>query len=98
MKQIYRIFLTLLLVFAAVQIGYSTSKYSVASGKWSSTSTWSLTRGGTSGAAVPTSADTVYIVSPYSDTVDASGKLAYVLNVESGAKLSSNSVTQSSPV
>lgn len=96
MKQIYHIFITLLLVFAAVQIGSATNKYAVASGKWSATSSWSLTRGGTSGAAVPTSSDSVFVPSGYTITVDASSKTVKDLIIESGGSVVS-STTISSP-
>ena len=39
----------------------ATSRYSVATGNWSATSTWSFTSGGSSGAPVPTSSDDVFI-------------------------------------
>jgi len=96
MKQIYSIFLTLLLVFSAVQIGSATNKYAVATGKWSATASWSLTRGGTSGAAVPTSADSVFVPSGYTITVDASSKNVKDLIIESGGSVVS-STTISSP-
>ncbi|MDP4222828.1 MAG: hypothetical protein Q8868_05885, partial [Bacteroidota bacterium] len=46
-------------------------RYSVATGNWNSTSTWSATHGGASGASIPTSSDIVYIDNGYTVTVDA---------------------------
>jgi len=36
-------------------------RYSVASGNWNQTSTWSTTSGGAPGASVPVAADNVYV-------------------------------------
>ncbi len=72
------------------------SKYAVATGTWESTSTWSLTRGGASGAAVPNATDTVWIPSPYVVTITASAKACYNLIVESGGALLSNQVNPTS--
>jgi len=66
---------------------WATDKYVVATGNWSATSTWSLTRGGASGAAVPGASDNVIIPSPFIVTLDASGKNCLNLTVESGATL-----------
>ncbi len=87
LNKIIIVLLTVVLVVSSVQAG---SKYAVASGNWNLTSTWSLTRGGSSGAAVPTSSDTVWIPSPYMVTVEASAKTCYNLIVENGGVLITN--------
>lgn len=46
-------------------------RYCVATGNWNSTSVWSATSGGTSGASVPTSSDTVYLDKNYTITLTA---------------------------
>jgi hypothetical protein len=90
MKQFYNILFTMLLVSLAANISFATNKYAVASGKWSATSTWSLTRGGTSGAAVPASTDSVFVPSGYTVTVDASSKTVKDLIIESGGSVVSS--------
>lgn len=47
------------------------SRFSVASGNWVSTSTWSATSGGASGASAPVAADTVTIEGGFTVTLDA---------------------------
>jgi hypothetical protein len=79
--------LLLLLVAATASAG---QKFAVASGLWDATSTWSTTRGGTSGAATPTATDTVYIPAPFMVTLGASGKPCYNLVIETGAALISD--------
>lgn len=44
-----------------VVISVGDYRYAVATGDWNSNSTWALTSGGTSGAAIPTSGDLVFI-------------------------------------
>ena len=98
MKKIHKYLMAICLFIIAANLTMATNKYAVATGNWSSTSTWSLSRGGASGAAVPASTDSVFIPSPYTVTVDASGKLVKDLIVESGATLKSNSSTLGTPV
>jgi hypothetical protein len=78
------LFLCILLVGTTTLAG---QKYVVANGNWTATTTWSLTRGGASGAAIPTSTDTAWIPSPYKVIYDVSAKTCYNLIVESGAAL-----------
>ena len=78
------LFLCVLLVGTTTLAG---SKYAVATGTWGATTTWSLTRGGASGAAIPTSTDTVWVPSPYVVTYETSAKTCYNLIIESGAAL-----------
>ncbi len=86
MKALIRFTLMLLLALSCAT-ALAGSKYAVASGNWTATSTWSLTRGGASGAAVPAATDTVWIPSPYMVTVDVSAKQCYNLIIESGGVL-----------
>jgi hypothetical protein len=88
MKNTFLIFLLLALLVCTTAMGGD--KYAVATGNWGVTTTWSLTRGGASGATAPTATDTVYIPSPYIVTVDASGKPCYNLIVEAGGALIGN--------
>ena len=96
MKSFKKILTVLATVFLLVTTAFCGSKYAVASGNWNLTSTWSLTRGGSSGAAVPSSSDTVWIPSPYMVTVEASAKTCYNLFVESGGVLITNNNNPSS--
>jgi hypothetical protein len=52
-----------ILLVCLVLIGFCSNaqRYAVASTAWSSTSTWSTSRGGAAGASVPTAADDVYL-------------------------------------
>ena len=63
-----KLFLAVVLSFSVLPL--LAGRYAVATGNWSSTSTWSTTHGGASGASVPTSSDTVYIDNGYTVTVD----------------------------
>lgn len=49
----------------------SSNRYSVATGNWNSTSTWSATSGGSSGATIPVSGDVVFIEGNYTVTLNA---------------------------
>jgi hypothetical protein len=64
-------YLLVLLAFALFSIHSSQAgkRYSVSSGDWSSTSVWSTTSGGASGASVPGASDTVYVEEGYTVTV-----------------------------
>jgi hypothetical protein len=50
---------------------HAADRYAVANGNWNSTSTWSKSSGGTSGASVPAAGDNVYIERGYTVTVTA---------------------------
>jgi hypothetical protein len=56
-------FLVALVLFTGLllQNGNAVNKYSVATGNWNATTTWSLTSGGASGAPVPAVCDVVII-------------------------------------
>ncbi|MBK7213571.1 MAG: T9SS type A sorting domain-containing protein [Bacteroidales bacterium] len=56
----FKFLLAFLFIFTTF-IGYSANRYSVASGNWNSTSTWSTSSNGGAGASVPVAGDVVYI-------------------------------------
>ena len=63
--------LALVALLMSAATASAVAKYSVATGNWNSTATWSLTSGGTAGAAVPVSGDTVIIERGYTVTLNA---------------------------
>jgi hypothetical protein len=60
-----------LLISLTAPFAQAANRYSVASGSWNSTSTWSATSGGASGASVPGTSDNVYIERGYTVTIAA---------------------------
>lgn len=64
-------------------------RYIVATGNWNSTSTWSATSGGASGASVPTSSDSVTINSNYSVTLTADANCSAINHSNGTLNLSS---------
>jgi hypothetical protein len=77
----------LLFCFLFITSSLAADRYAVASGIWNATSTWSATRGGAPGAAIPTNADNVIIPSPYVVAFDASSKPCFNLTIEYGGTL-----------
>jgi len=59
-----------LLVFCRNEVK-ADDRYSVSTGLWSSTSVWSTTSGGVSGASIPGAGDNVYIEGGFTVTLDA---------------------------
>ncbi len=49
----------LFLMIGGMSSLYAANRYAVANGNWNSTSTWSKSSGGTSGASVPVAGDNV---------------------------------------
>ena len=89
MKKTSPILKTILLIWAIVFSVISTfaaDRYSVATGNWNATSTWSATSGGASGASVPVAADNVIIEGGYTVTVNAASACAN-LSIASGSTL-----------
>ncbi len=80
-KYIVFIFILSLVSFDA----YSATRYSVGTGNWNSTSTWSSSSGGSSGASVPVAGDTVYIERGKNVTLTADAACASVLFTTSTA-------------
>jgi hypothetical protein len=71
------VLLSLLIAFAAPS-AQAADRYSVATGNWGSTSTWSATSGGSSGASVPVAGDNVYIERTYTVTIAANAACANI--------------------
>jgi len=72
MKKISTIlFLITLIIFFCTMFLQAATRYSVATGNWSSTGTWSATSGGGSGASVPGSGDIAVIEGGYIVTVNS---------------------------
>ncbi|MGB8492681.1 MAG: hypothetical protein WCE64_16625, partial [Bacteroidales bacterium] len=61
-------FLAMVFSFSVFTL-FAADRYSVATGNWNSTSTWSGTSGGASGASVPVAGDNVFIERGYTITV-----------------------------
>ena len=80
-KYIVFIFILSLVSFDA----YSATRYSVSTGNWNSTSTWSSSSGGSSGASVPVAGDIVYIERGKNVTLTADAACASVLFTTSTA-------------
>lgn len=70
---------------------YAANRYSVATGNWNSTSTWSATSGGSSGASVPAAGDNVTIEGGYTVTLNASTASLNSLIVSSGSTFTTSS-------
>ncbi len=98
MKQIYSYLFLCIIVLSLSQTNLAATKFAVANGNWSATTTWSTTRGGASGAAVPTSADSVIIPSPYTVTVASSPANCNALNVETGGAIKGNTALPTSSI
>jgi hypothetical protein len=85
--------LIILLVFIVVWnlSANAANRYSVVTGPWGSTSTWSATSGGSPGASVPTSSDDVYIEGGYTVTIvyaaSTGSASCLALNIANGSKL-----------
>ncbi|MGE5499049.1 MAG: choice-of-anchor D domain-containing protein, partial [Syntrophothermus sp.] len=78
---------TLIVLAALGGATFGGTKYAIASGNWTSASTWSDTRGGAPASAIPATTDDVVIPAPFKVTVDISAKTLNSLTVESGAAL-----------
>lgn len=68
MRKYYLFFIALMLVASVVN---AADRYSVATGNWSSTGTWSATSGGASGATAPVAGDNVFIEGGFTVTVSS---------------------------
>jgi hypothetical protein len=94
-KLILKVFQALLLVILVsgtlFQDAKASNKYSVTTGNWNSTATWSLTSGGSSGAPVPVAGDAVIIEGGFTVTVNASTASLTSLTISSGSTLSTTS-------
>ncbi|MCX7785729.1 MAG: hypothetical protein N2201_05835, partial [candidate division WOR-3 bacterium] len=70
---------------------YAGKRYAVASSDWNQTSTWSTTPGGSGGAPVPTSSDTVYIEANGRTVTIPNNYTAYCHRLEIGTSTNANS-------
>lgn len=89
MKKTSPILKTILLIWAmvfSVISTYAADRYSVATGNWNVTSTWSAASGGASDASVPVAADNVIIEGGYTVTVNAASACAN-LSIANGSTL-----------
>ena len=66
-------------------------RYSVTSGNWNATSTWSASSGGPPGASVPVAGDDVYIESNHTITVTANAACTSITFSGNGSTLTVNS-------
>ena len=70
---------------------FGADRYTVASGNWNSTSTWSASSGGAPGASVPVAGDNVFIENGYSLSVTANASCSNITFNGSSATLTVNS-------
>ncbi|MEO7976142.1 T9SS sorting signal type C domain-containing protein [Flavobacterium sp.] len=73
-------------LFFMVSFANAANRYTVANGNWNSTSTWSATSGGTSGASFPVAGDVVFIEAGRTVTITADAACTN-LNIASGSTL-----------
>ena len=85
-KPIMKIGFTLIVFIVSILGMEGANRYSVATGNWNSTATWSATSGGGSGASVPVAGDFVYIERNFTVTTNAATACASV-TVASGSTL-----------
>ena len=78
-------FFVLILLFT-VSLSNAANRFSVATGNWSSTATWSATLGGASGASVPVAGDVVTIAGGFTVTLSANAACTDV-TVNAGSTL-----------
>ncbi|MCX6278650.1 MAG: hypothetical protein NT004_11195, partial [Bacteroidetes bacterium] len=82
----FRIAVIMLFLLVGVNSVNGANRYSVASGNWNSTSTWSTASGGGSGASVPVAGDNVYIEGADVVTVTANAACTN-MSIASGSTL-----------
>lgn len=74
------------------------NRYLVATGNWNSTSVWSATSGGSSGASVPGSGDTVYLDSNNTLTLNVDATIQFLQHTNGTFNLGSNTLTIQHPL
>lgn len=88
-----RILKTIFVGLSCLLIGIGSAsgftRYSVATGNWTNTTTWSATSGGTSGASAPVAGDIVYIENNKTVTINANAACTDV-NIATGSTLTIN--------
>lgn len=78
-------FIAVVFFLTAIQL-VGAVRYSVATGNWNSTATWSATSGGAAGASVPVAGDNVFIEGGFTVTVTAAAACTN-LNIANGSTL-----------
>lgn len=91
MIKIRLLFLFLLTALLSLETVFAADRYSISSGNWNSTSTWSATSGGAPGASAPVAGDNVYIESNHTITVTADAECSSVIFTADDASLIVNS-------
>ena len=81
----------LILAIAGLNSVNAEDRYSVATGNWNTTATWSATSGGSAGASVPVAGDNVSIEGGYTVTVNANTGALTLLSIASGSQLTTTS-------
>ncbi len=71
--RLFVVALLMISLFISGQYAWAANRYCVASGNWNSTSIWSATSGGPSGASVPGNADNVFIEGSRTVTLNTTG-------------------------
>lgn len=89
-KKIGVFLIVLIILLALFGNAEGADRYSVASGNWNSTSTWSATSGGAAGASVPVAGDVVFIEPGDNVTVTADEACASIIFTNTGASLTVN--------
>jgi len=87
LKKDARLFLVAVFILIVVTGALGATRYSVNTGNWGSTSTWSATSGGSGGASVPVAGDIVYIEGNKTVTVAANAACSSV-SIATGSTLS----------
>ncbi|MFH1121334.1 MAG: T9SS type A sorting domain-containing protein [Bacteroidota bacterium] len=88
----FRFYTFFLLMFFSASTAMAANRYSVATGNWSSTSTWSATSGGSSGASAPVAGDVVYIEGNRTVTINVNAYCASI-SIDNGSSLNIGAYT-----
>lgn len=86
-KQKYRIFFVVVAFLGFGSALLAADRYSVRSGLWKNTSTWSATSGGSGGASTPVAGDVVFIESNHTIRVNESAGCSSITFTGNGAEL-----------
>lgn len=84
MKKVYTIVFALFIA----AISHAANRFSVATGNWNATTTWSATSGGAPGASVPAAGDVVTIEGGFTVTLNVNSAALNTLTIVSGSTLS----------
>ena len=81
-----KFFLAVVLSFSVISL-IAADRYSIATGRWDQTNTWSATSGGPGGASVPGAVDNVYIEGGYSVRISNAAASCSNLSITAGSTL-----------